>query len=131
MSLGAPTAFSDNPMGPLRYIDVILIVVAAPILLLIGVPAGGYAAAGGVWLALRVVGLAVERYTKTLSDARRELSLRLGFTLTRIFVLALTVIIVRDDGGRNAGLTALAVVVAAFTIHMITSFAERPRSRRP
>ena len=128
MSLGAP-AISESPMGPLRYIDVILIVVAAPILLLIGVPASGYAVAGGVWLVLRVIGIAMERYAGAIADPRRELTLRLAFTMTRIFVLAITVILVRKDDGRDAGLTALAVVVVAFTLNLLLSFGDRPRSR--
>jgi hypothetical protein len=115
-------------MGPLRYIDVILIVVAAPILLLIGVPANGYAAGGGVWLALRVVGMAVERYANAMTNPQRELMLRLAFTMTRIFTLAITVILVRKNAGQDAGLTALAVVVVAFTINFFMSIGDRPRS---
>jgi hypothetical protein len=116
-------------MGPLRYLDVILIVVAAPILLLIGVPASGYAVAGGVWLVLRVIEIAMERYAGAMGDHRGEITLRLAFTMTRVFVLAIAVILVRKSSGQDAGLTALAVVVVAFTIHLIMSFAERPRSR--
>jgi hypothetical protein len=116
-------------MGPLRYIDVILLVVAAPILLLIGVPASGYAIAGGVWLVLRVIEIAMERYAGATTDTRREITLRLAFTMTRVFVLAIVVILVRKSDGKDAGLTALAVVVVAFTLHLLVSFAERPRSR--
>ena len=128
MSLGA-SAVAESPMGPLRYIDVILLVVAAPILLLIGVPASGYAVAGGVWLVLRVIEVAMERYAGATTDARREITLRLAFTMTRVFVLAIVVILVRKSDGKDAGLTALAVVVVAFTLHLLVSFAERPRSR--
>jgi hypothetical protein len=39
------------------------------------------------------------------------------------------VILVRKSDGKDAGLTALAVVVVAFTLHLLVSFAERPRSR--
>jgi len=116
-------------MGPLRYIDVILIAVAAPILLLIGVPASGYGIASGVWLALRVLGIAMDRYGATIGDPRRELTIRLAFTMTRIFVLAITVIVVRNNFGRDAGLTALTVVVVAFTINFFLSLGDRPRSR--
>jgi hypothetical protein len=116
-------------MGPLRYIDVILIIVAAPILLLIGVPVSGYAAGAGAWLATRVVGVVVDRFANTMTDPRRELTLRLAFTMTRIFVLAITVILVRKNAGQDAGLTALAIVVVAFTINFFLSFGDRPGSR--
>jgi hypothetical protein len=128
VSLDAPV-MPESSMGPLRYIDVIMIVVAAPILLLIGVPASGYVPAAGVWLALRVVGVGMERYASGISDPRRELTLRLVFTMTRIFVLAITVILVRKNSTEDAGLTALAVVVFAFTVNFFLSIGDRPRSR--
>ena len=128
MSLGAPVV-SESPMGPLRYIDVIMIVVAAPILLLIGVPVSGYAAGAGVWLLTRAIGLAVDRHAAAVADPRRELTLRLAFTMTRIFALAITVILVRKDAGQDAGLTALAVVVVAFTINFFLSLGDRPGLR--
>jgi hypothetical protein len=124
------TATSDAPIGVLHYIDVVLLVVAAPILLLIGVSPVGYGVAGGVWLALRVVEVGVNRYAAALGDRNRELIARqLAYPMVRIFVLALTVILVRRDAGRGAGLAAVIVVVCLFTIRMVISFANRPRAR--
>jgi hypothetical protein len=117
-------------MGALRYIDVVLMIVAAPILLLIGVPAVGYGVAGGVWLGLRVIEIGVNKYAAALGGPTRELLIRqLVFPLVRIFVLAITVILVRQQAGKDAGVTALALVVFVFTIHLGISFAERPRAR--
>ena len=56
MSLSAP-ATSDGHAAALAYLDVVLLVVAAPIMLLIGVPAVGYLVGAGVWIALRAVGV--------------------------------------------------------------------------
>jgi hypothetical protein len=113
--------------NPLRYVDVVVIVVAAPIMLLIGVPAGGYLIALGAWTALRAVGVAVEHAATGSGNATQEISLRLGFLLGRLFLLALTVILVRSADGRNAGITALAVIVFAFTAELVVSAATRPR----
>jgi hypothetical protein len=113
----------------LRYLDVVLVVVAAPILLLIGVPAVGYAAGAGAWLALRALGVGVDRYLSGMSDPRREISLRLGYLIARVFLLALAVILVRRSAGRDDALTALLVIVFAFTVQLIVSFIERPRAR--
>jgi hypothetical protein len=113
----------------LRFIDVVLIVVAAPIMLLIGVPAVGYLAGAGAWIALRAVGAVVERYAGGLGNMARELTLRTAFPIVRVFVLALTVIFVKRGSGKDAALAALAVIVFAFTVHLFVSFAERPRSR--
>jgi hypothetical protein len=45
----------------LRYIDIVLISLAAPILLLAGAPAVGYAIGAATWIALRLLGDAVNR----------------------------------------------------------------------
>jgi hypothetical protein len=117
-------------MSPLRYIDVVLMAVAAPILLLIGVSAVGYGVAAGVWVGLRVIEIGVNRYAAALGDQKRELiTKQLAFPLVRIFVLALTVILLRREAGQGAGLTALVLLVVLFTIRFAIAFAERPRAR--
>ncbi len=113
----------------LRYLDVVLIVVAAPIMLLIGVPAVGYGAGAGAWIVLRAAGVVVEHYARGLSDTSRELTLRMAYPICRIFTLALTVIVVRNGAGKDDGLAALAVIVFAFTINLGLAFAERPGAR--
>jgi hypothetical protein len=113
----------------LRYIDVVLIVLAAPIMLLIGVPADGYLIATAAWIALRFVGVAVERVATASGDQRNQLSARLGYMIGRLFALALTIILVRKGFGRDAGLAALVVIVFAFTVQLATSAVTRPRRR--
>jgi hypothetical protein len=116
-------------MPVLRYIDVVLIVVAAPILLLIGVSATGYLAGAGAWIVLRLLGAGTERLAEGTTDAGRQIGIRLGFMLARLFGLALTVILVRKSSGQGAGLAALVVIVAAFTIYIGLSAAFRPGTR--
>jgi hypothetical protein len=123
----SPSAAVPDGSLLLRYFDVVLIVVAAPILLLIGVPAVGYAVGAGVWIALRVVGVGLERYLRHPGDARQEISLRLGYLLARVFLLALAVILVRQGEGRDDALATLGVVVVAFTVQLVISFLDRPR----
>ena len=129
MSVSAP-ATSDGQATLLAYLDVVLLVVAAPIMLLIGVPAVGYLVAAGVWIALRAVGVALDRVAPALSDPRREITLRLAYLLGRLFLLAIAVIVVRNSAGRDDGLTALVVVVFAFTTQLLMSVLTRPRTRR-
>ncbi len=116
-------------MTLLRYLDAVLVVVAAPILLLIGVPAAGYLIGGAAWIALRAVGVAVDRYAGALHDQAGELTIRLAYLLGRLFLLALTVALVRKSDGRDDGLTALVVIVFAFTVQLLASIPTRPRSR--
>jgi hypothetical protein len=113
----------------LAYLDVVVLVLAAPIMLLIGVPAVGYLVGAGAWIVLRAVGVAVERASAAAGDPRREASLRLAYLLGRLFLLAIAVILVRNGSGRDAGLTALLVIVFAFTTQLVLSVLSRPRSR--
>lgn len=129
MSLTA-SEMSEQPVTVLSFADVVLLVVAAPIMLLIGVSASGYCIAAGAWVALRVVGVAVERYASATSDTNRQIGVRMGYMFGRLFTLALVVILVRRSGGENAGLAALAVSVFAFTAHLVISAFTRPRSAR-
>jgi hypothetical protein len=129
VALSAP-ATSDGHAAPLTYLDVVILVVAAPIMLLIGVPAVGYVVGAGAWIVLRAVGVAVDRLAAATSEPNREITLRLAYLLTRLFLLAIVVILVRNGSGRDAGLTALAVIVFAFTTQLVASFLTRPRSRR-
>ena len=129
MSLSAP-ATSDGHLMPLAYLDVVILVVAAPIMLLIGVPAVGYLVGAGAWILLRGVGIAIDRVVPALKDPRSEITLRLAYLLGRLFLLAIAVILVRNGSGRDDGLTALLVIVFAFTAQLVLSFLTRPRSRR-
>ncbi|HEY4825998.1 MAG TPA: hypothetical protein VIH85_04495 [Solirubrobacteraceae bacterium] len=126
MSAPAP---SEAPITLLAYLDVAVVAVATPIMLLIGVPAVGYLAGAGAWIVLRAAGVGVERLADALDDPRREITLRLGYLMARLFLLAIAVILVRNGSGRDAGLTALLVIVFAFTMQLVLSVLTRPRSR--
>lgn len=121
-------AVAEQPMIGLRYVDVVLIVVAAPIMLLIGVSPGGYGIGAGTWIVLRAVGVAVERAADA-TGVSRAVGIRLGYMLGRLFALAIAVILARKSDGRDAGLAALVVIVFAFTVQLAISGATRVRSR--
>jgi hypothetical protein len=128
MSLSA-SAPSEHPMTVLTYLDVVIVVLATPIVLLMGVPAAGYLVGAGAWVVLRAAGVGVERVAAAMGDQRREVSLRLGYLLGRLFLLAIAVILVRRGAGRDDGLTALLVIVFAYTMQLILSIANRPGPR--
>jgi hypothetical protein len=108
----------------------VLVVLAAPIMVLIGVPALGYGIAAGAWLLLRAAGVAVDRAAASRGDTRAQVSLRMGYMLGRLFLLALAVIVARSSGNRDDGLTALAVIAFAFTVQLVVSALNRPRRSR-
>jgi hypothetical protein len=113
----------------LRYFDVALVLVAAPILLLIGVPAKGYAIGAGAWLVLRAVGIAVDRAASGTEDARTQIGLRLGYMLGRLFALALAVVVARKTGSQDDGLAALGLIAVAFTVELAATALTRVGSR--
>lgn len=127
MSLSAAPA-PEPTMPILRFFDVVLVVVAAPIMLLIGVPAFGYLIGAGAWIALRALGVGAERTVASTPEASRQITIRMGFMFGRLFGLALAVIAARGVS-QGDGLTALVVVVLAFTMSMATLALNRPRSR--
>jgi hypothetical protein len=127
MSLTASET-SEPTVSVLSFFDVVLLVVATPIMLLIGVPAAGYCVGAGAWIALRALGVGVEKAAADTQVVNRQIGLRLGFMLGRLFALALAVILVRRADGQNAGLACLAVIVFAFTVSLATSALIRPRS---
>lgn len=113
-----------------RFIDVALLVVAAPIMLLIGVSAPGYLIGAAAWIGLRAVGVGVDRYAAEV-DITRSTAVRLVYMMTRLFALAIVVILVRQADGQSAGLTCLALMVFVFTVSLIVSALTRPaRTRR-
>jgi hypothetical protein len=116
-------------MTLLSYFDVVLIVLAAPIMLLIGVPAAGYLIAAAAWILLRAVGVAVDRYARASDDARMQITARMGYMLGRLFTLALMIVLVRKGFGKDDGLTALILTVFAFTVQLGTSALTAQRSR--
>jgi hypothetical protein len=123
------SATPEPSLGVLRYIDVVLVLVAAPILLLIGVPALGYLVGAGAWIALRAVGVVVERRAGAIGNVSQELTVRLVFVLGRVFLLALVIVLVRRQAGKQDGLATLLVILFAFTIQLVVSVINRPRAR--
>ncbi len=126
----SPSAVEPDGLFLLRYLDIVLVVVGAPILILMGASAVGYGVGAGAWIVLRGVGIGLDRFLAENADARQEISLRLAYLIARVFLLALAVILVRRSDGQDPALTTLGVVVFAFTVALVTSFLERPRRRR-
>lgn len=127
MSLSASAV--SEPVTILRYFDLVLLVVAAPVMVLIGVPAAAYGIAAAVWIAVRAIGVVAERAAVTTTNASTQITIRMVYMLGRLFALALTVILVRLGEGRDAGLTALLVIVFAYTVQLAVSAIARLTAR--
>jgi len=116
-------------LRPTRLADVVVMLAAAPVLLLVGVPAAGYLAGAATWILLRLLGLAVDRYSTSLSHVVQQASLRLTYRTARVVLLVLAAVLTSKVGGRDEGLAALLVIIIAFTIQLTVAIVERSGPR--
>ena len=114
-----------DPLLPLRWLDVILVILAAPFAILMGAPALGYGVGAAAWIVNRAIGAAVERKAKAATDVRTTVGLNLGALIARSWLVGLTILAVGLAGDREDGLTAAILVLAAFTIYFATSLLSR------
>jgi len=127
MPTHAPVSF--DLIAAARWLDVVLVVAAAPFVVLTGLPVLGYAAGAVAWTVSRVIGWALERRARASGDARTLAGLTLFSSLGRAWLVGLTILVVGLAGAREDGLTAALLVFAAFTVYLILSLALRPLER--
>jgi hypothetical protein len=122
---------SLDPLAPVRYLDVVLVVLAAPFVVLLGAPALGFAVGAVAWIVQRFAGAALERAASRQEDYKRELSLNLTSLLVRSWLVGLTILAVGLLAEREDGLTAGVTVLVAFTVYFATALVLRPLDRKP
>ena len=110
-----------DPLVLFRWLDVILVVLAAPFVVLMDLPVLGYAVGAAAWIANRVIGVLVERVATGQPDVRRAVGLNLGALIARSWLVGLTILAVGLAGEREDGLTAAILLLAAFTLYFVTS----------
>ena len=118
---------SRDPLAPARWLDVILVVAAAPFVLLMGGPALGFLAGAVGWIVARIGGHLVEGAAKRASDPRTQVGLTFATGLGRAWFLGAVILAVGLLGAREDGLTAALLIFAAFTTYLIVGIALRPR----
>ena len=102
-------------MTAIRYIDLVVVVVAALPALALGAPALGYLVGGGFWVLQRLIQVNDWRLTSRLPETR-QLAARLFAPFGRIFLMAGGIVISAVAGGRRDGLTAALVIFGAYSI---------------
>jgi hypothetical protein len=115
-----------DPLFLVRWLDVILVVLAAPFVVLMDLPVLGYTAGALAWIANRVIGTLVERRAKATGDVRKAVGLNLGVLIARAWLVGLTILAVGLGGEREDGLTAALLLLGAFTLYFVTSLLLRP-----
>src|SRR3954464_8511982 len=84
----------SDPLLVLRYLDVIVVVLAAPFVILTGLPVLGYVVGAGIWILQRLAGALVEARMRRESDIKTQVGLGLGSSLGRAWLVGLTILAV-------------------------------------
>ena len=127
----AVTASGADPLTFVRYLDIIVLVLAAPFVILLGAPVLGYVVATAAWIVQRVAALTIERRAERSGDAKTALGLNMASLVLRVWLIGLTILAVGLIAEREDGLTAGITVLAAFTVYFATSLITHPLERKP
>jgi hypothetical protein len=114
-----------------RWIDVVLVVAAAPFVVLMGAPVLGYAAGATGWVVTRVAGHLIERRAQRSDNPRTVVGLTLFSGLGRAWAMGLIIVVVGVAGEREDGLTAAVLAFVAFSVYLAARITLGPQRRKP
>lgn len=131
MSEPMPNAVGTaDPLAPVRYLDVVLVVLAAPFVILLGAPVLGYLVGAGVWIAQRVLEAVLDGVARG-GDPRRGIGIKVASMIGRVWLIGIGILAVGLGAEREDGFTAALVCLAAYTVHLATTLILRPMERNP
>ena len=121
---------APEPVGLVRYLDVVIVVAALPFVVFAGLPLLGYAVGAGAWFLQRGIGVFLERRAAGSQDMRRQIGLNFFGTLARSWLVGGAILAVGLLGEREDGLTAAVLVFVAFTVYFAVTLAVNTVGRR-
>jgi hypothetical protein len=127
----AVAAHRGDPLLFVRYLDVALLLLAAPFVVLLEAPVLGYVVGAGVWIINRVAATTIERRAAHTEDYKTALGLNMASLVLRAWLIGLTILAVGLIADREDGLMAGITVLVAFTVYFATSLILRPLERKP
>jgi len=119
---------SSDPLAPVRYLDVVVVVLAAPFVLFTGLPVLGYVVGAVLWIVGRVIEAVLDARARR-ADVRAAVGLRFASMLGRTWLIGLGILAVGLAAEREDGFTAAIVCLVAYTIHLATALILRPLER--
>jgi hypothetical protein len=134
-SLSAPAdpgvaGSASDPLAFVRYLDIVVVVLAAPFVVLLGAPVLGYAVGAVAWIVQRVAAVTIERRAEQAGDIKTALGLNMASLVIRAWLIGLTILAVGLIADREDGLAAGITVLVAFTVYFATSLIIRPLERK-
>jgi hypothetical protein len=121
-----------RPLPPLkvpafvRYLDLVVLLLALPLFLLAELPLAAYAVGGGAWILQRVAQLLMQRRAEASDDPRVVAGWTAGSMIARGWFCALAIFGVGLAEGDEAGLSAAVLVIALFTVYFMVRMILRP-----
>jgi hypothetical protein len=112
-------------MLALRYLDIVLLVLALPVFLAGDLPMLGYAAGAVAWLVQRAIQIVLNRKAAAADDLRKVAGITVGSMIGRGWLVALT-IFAAGMADEDAGLAAAVLVIVLFTAYFTVSMIMRP-----
>jgi hypothetical protein len=121
-----------RPLPPLkvpafvRYLDLVVLLLALPLFLLAELPLAAYVVGGGAWILQRIVQLLMQRRAEASDDPRVVAGWTAGSMIARGWFCALAIFGVGLAEGDEAGLSAAVLVIALFTVYFLVRMILRP-----
>jgi hypothetical protein len=119
---------SSDPLAPVRYLDVALVVLAAPFVVLTGLPVLGYVVGAVLWIVGRVLEAVLDGRARR-ADVRAAVGLRFASMIGRTWVIGIGILAVGLGVSREDGFTAAVVCLVAYTVHLATTLILHPLER--
>jgi hypothetical protein len=126
----AGATFGARALGVLRYLDVVLVLIATVPALASGVPVTGWVIGAGGWILQRVIGEVDRRWVRNAKTPRAQLGVSLFEGFARIWLLAIVIIVADLVGGRADGETAALLICGAYSVAFVIKVFSGPPRRR-
>src|SRR4051794_8702292 len=127
-AMSSTTMPTSDPLVLVRYLDVVVVILAAPFVVLADGPVLGYVVGAAAWIFTRIVGAIVERHARRL-DYKAQIAWNFGVLMARVWVVGIAILVVGRTADREDGLMAALLALVAFTIYLATSLILRPSER--
>jgi hypothetical protein len=119
----------------LRYVDILILLLALPLFILADLPLPAYLVGGGVWIVQRIIQQVLQRRAEASDDPRIVAGYTAGSMIARGWMCALAIFGVGIAEGDEAGLSAALLVIGLFTVYFTVRMILRPidaaQARRP
>lgn len=113
-------------MLALRYLDIVILILALPVFLAADLSMVGYAAAAAAWLVQRTIQVVLTRKAAAAEDPRVVAGIAVGSMIGRGWLVALTILAVGLADGDGAGLAAAVLILVLVTAYLTVSMIMRP-----